>query len=162
MHETGPVRCKWESNITIEFHPKGALKMQTGLNWLRIGSVGELLWWQWWTFIFWNGICKMSLKCTNIKPHYISSVTGEPRSILNQQEGVFNEDQSYKLQFVTWDYCIYSFPSSASGICFFNRKRIHILPTQINIHPCIVYDLVEFIIQEAKAHSGLWRYWWQW
>jgi len=54
-HEMGPVRCKWENTFKMEFHPKEALEMQTGLNCLRAGSVCELLWWQWWTFIFKNG-----------------------------------------------------------------------------------------------------------
>lgn len=43
MHEMGPVGCEWENTIKMEFHPKEALEMQTGLNCLRTGSVDELL-----------------------------------------------------------------------------------------------------------------------
>jgi hypothetical protein len=43
MHEMGPFGCKWKNTFKMEFHPKESLEMQTGLNWLRTGSVGELL-----------------------------------------------------------------------------------------------------------------------
>jgi hypothetical protein len=70
MREVGPVRCKWENTFKMEFHPREALEMQTGLNCLRTGSVGELLYDSDGLSSSRMGFCKISLKCTNMKLYF--------------------------------------------------------------------------------------------
>jgi len=55
------------------------------------------------------------------------------------------------MQFVTWDYCIYSFPSSALSTVHF--LCVHILPIQISLNLCIILF--------CEIHNpGSWVLWW--
>jgi hypothetical protein len=49
----GRPRRRWEDGIKMDLEEIG-WGVWSGFTWLRIGTVGGLLWMRWWTFVFWR------------------------------------------------------------------------------------------------------------